>query len=176
MRVISGSLGGRVFDAPSSSKIHPMADKVRGSIFSSLGDISGLTVCDAYSGSGALAIEAISRGAKAVVAIESDHRAAKTIQTNLMTLGIKDSAKVIEQKIEVWLSYSADKFDVLLADPPYDHLPKDSTLADLASRLNKGGVMVLSWPGRHELPQLSGLTKLKTKSFNDASVGYYRKD
>ena len=71
MRIISGVLGGRVFKAPNGNKTHPMSEKIRGAMFNSLGDISGLTVLDAFSGSGAVAIEAFSRGAEHVVAVDS---------------------------------------------------------------------------------------------------------
>ena len=118
MRVISGSLGGRLFDAPTSRRTHPMSDKVRGSIFTTLGDLSGMSICDAYSGSGALAIEAISRNAKSAVAIEADPRVAKLIGANLKALGISAKVKLIANKIETWLAYSEDHFNVILADPP----------------------------------------------------------
>ncbi len=70
MRVIAGWLGGQNFDSPKSNRVHPMSDKMRGAIFGVLGDIKGLTVLDAFSGSGALAIESISRGAKSAIAID----------------------------------------------------------------------------------------------------------
>ena len=62
MRIIAGSLGGRVFKAPSGHRTHPMSEKIRGAIFNALGDISDLTVLDAFTGSGALCFEAVSRG------------------------------------------------------------------------------------------------------------------
>ena len=174
MRVISGSLGGRLFAAPASQRVHPMGDKVRGSIFSTLGDLSGLSICDAYSGSGALSIEAISRGAKSAMAIEADPRAAKTISSNLLTLGLNNQVKLVKNKVETWLAYSESQFDVILADPPYDNLPQTKTLSLLASHLTKDGLAVLSWPGKHEPPTLNGLVLLKSKSFNDAQIFYYR--
>lgn len=176
MRVISGTLGGRHFDAPSSNRVHPMSDKVRGSIFSALGDLTGLRVCDAYSGSCALAIEAVSRGAESAIAIESTHLVAQTIKTNLISLGISEKVKVIANKVDTWLAYSSDTFDVIFADPPYDNLPQIKTLNMLAFKMKKSGILVLSWSGRDKLPQIDTLTQLKSKSFNDAQVGYYRKD
>jgi 16S rRNA (guanine966-N2)-methyltransferase len=75
MRVIAGFLGGRNFDSPGGHRTHPMSDKVRGAVFGVLGDIKGLSVLDAFAGSGALSIEAVSRGAKYAVAIDVDKRA-----------------------------------------------------------------------------------------------------
>src|ERR1039458_7477259 len=95
MRVIAGFLGGRNFDSPGGHRTHPMSDKVRGAIFGVLGDIKGLTVLDAFAGSGALAIEAISRGAKRAVAIEVDKGAHTVITENIKALGIEDRIKAV---------------------------------------------------------------------------------
>ncbi|HKX24038.1 MAG TPA: RsmD family RNA methyltransferase, partial [Candidatus Saccharimonadales bacterium] len=83
MRVIAGELGGRFFAGPDSTATHPMAERVRGAMFNALGDIEGLTVLDAFAGSGALAFEAISRGAKSVVVVERDKRAQRIIAENI---------------------------------------------------------------------------------------------
>ena len=88
MRVVAGFLGGQIFESPHGHRTHPMSEKVRGAIFSALGDIKGLNVLDAFSGSGALAIEAISRGAKTATAVEVDKRAHQVIQDNLKKLNI----------------------------------------------------------------------------------------
>ena len=72
MRIIAGYLGGRQFNSPRSNRTHPMSDKARGGLFNALGDISGLTVLDAFAGSGALSFEAISRGAESVIAVDID--------------------------------------------------------------------------------------------------------
>ena len=70
MRVIAGRLGGRNFDSPKTQRTHPMSDKVRGALFNALGDLGGLTVLDAFAGSGACSLEAASRGATEVLAID----------------------------------------------------------------------------------------------------------
>lgn len=93
MRVVAGRLGGRIFDSPRTHRTHPMSEKARGAIFNVLGDIAGLSVLDAYSGSGALAIEAVSRGAKSVLAIEVDVEAVKTIARNIENLQLGDRIK-----------------------------------------------------------------------------------
>ena len=89
MRIIAGRLGGRVFSTPHSARTHPMADRVRGALFNVLGDLSGLTVFDPFTGSGALAYEAVSRGAATVLCIDTDKAAQKTVKENISALGIR---------------------------------------------------------------------------------------
>ncbi len=173
MRVITGSIGGQVFDAPNKELTHAMSEKMRGSIFSALGDISGLSVLDVYAGSGALSIEAISRGAKSAVAIESDKKAATIIKKNTIKLDIQDKIKVVNAYFLSWNRTSDIGFDLIFADPPYDKLPlKEINL--LIGHLNPKGLFVLSWPGRLSLPNLRHTKLIKTKSFNDSQLGFYR--
>src|SRR3954470_23836038 len=96
MRIIAGQLKGQQFQAPHGHKTHPMSDKMRGALFNVLGDIEGLTFLDAFAGSGALAFEAASRGAKAVTAIEIDNSAHKTIGQNIKALHISTQVKAVK--------------------------------------------------------------------------------
>ncbi len=173
MRVVSGKLGGRSFQAPNLKTVHPMSEKIRGSIFSSLGDVSNLKVLDAYSGSGSLSIEAISRGAIKSTAIELNPKAAKQILINLEELGINSQVKVIKAKIESWIKTSSSTFDLVFADPPYDNKNLE-VLNSLSRHLNKNGLLVLSWPGKIELPNIENLKLINHKIFGDAQVGFYR--
>ena len=173
MRVISGKLGRREFLSPASKLTHPMSEKMRAAIFSALGDITGLSVLDVYSGSGSLAIEAVSRGAGAVTAVESDVKAVQVIRENVRRLEIEDNLKVIQSKVGSWNTTNRDKFDVILADPPY-HGAALSELNDAASRVVPGGLLVLSWPGKEKLPVIASLTLISERHYGDASLGYYR--
>src|SRR5579883_2683533 len=102
MRIVAGTLGGRQFEAPKGHRTHPMSDKVRGALFNMLGDISGLTVFDAFAGSGALSFEAISRGAKSAVAVDIDKSAHKTILKNAKQLGVPAQLKAIRANASGW--------------------------------------------------------------------------
>lgn len=175
MRVISGNLGGRVFDSPRGHRTHPMSDKARGGLFSVLGDIEGLSILDAYSGSGALAIEAISRGAASAVAIDSDKPAHDAITANIKVLGIDDKVKATKAFIRSWSSRNEDKvFDIVTADPPYDDLDMKD-IARLFKHVATGGILVLSCPASMKLPAFEDSELLKAKNYGDAQLAFYRK-
>src|SRR5437868_2924372 len=101
MRIIAGKLKGREFKSPHGHKTHPMSDKVRGALFNILGDIDELTFLDAFAGSGALAFEAVSRGAKSVAAIDKDSSAHKALEQNAKELCPRD-VKVIKANAGGW--------------------------------------------------------------------------
>src|ERR1700756_1715958 len=104
MRIIAGRLGGRRFASPRGHRTHPMSDKMRGALFNSLGELAGLSVLDAFAGSGALAFEAVSRGAKGAVAIDLDRSAQQAIAANITALGLQDQVKLVRASAGAWLS------------------------------------------------------------------------
>jgi 16S rRNA (guanine966-N2)-methyltransferase len=120
MRVVAGELRGRKLVAPTAPGTRPTADRVREALFSILGDVSGLRVLDLYAGSGALGIEALSRGAGEAVFVDSSHEAATAIRDNLSKLGIEGS--VHRRDALAWLAAAegAPPFELVFADPPYD--------------------------------------------------------
>src|SRR5207247_1643471 len=121
MHIIAGRLKGRSFDSPGSFKTHPMSDKARAALFNILGDVAGLTVLDAFAGSGALGFEAISRGATSALFIEQDRIAQRTIEHNQAVLGLKRQTQLIRASANAWLSTTPEtpSFDLILCDPPY---------------------------------------------------------
>lgn len=174
MRVIAGKLGSRNFKSPKGFKTHPMSDKMRGGLFASLGDIEGLNVLDAFSGSGALSIEAISRGASSSIAIDSDKSAYKVIKDNLKDLNLENSVKAINARFRSWSDNNQDKlFDLVLADPPYDNLP-NSDIKSLSLHLKPQGTLVLSWPPKIETPSLNGLKAIKENNYGDSKLVFYQ--
>ncbi len=175
MRIIAGRLGGRTFDAPRGHRTHPMSDKIRGALFNILGDISGLTVLDAFAGSGALSFEAISRGAESVLAIDIDKEAHKAIQANIEQLQLDDRIVVMRKNVAGWSRNNRDKlFDIVLADPPYDDI-RPMLLKDLMRQVKPDGLFVLSWPGSEAVRDFSDVTVLSTKNYGDAQLVFYRK-
>ncbi len=174
MRIIAGRLGGRNFDSPGSFKTHPMADKVRGALFNVLGDITDLTVLDAFAGSGALSFEAISRGAHSALAIDSDREAQRVIAGNIDKLGLDRQIRLVKASSGAWLETNPHAtFDLVLCDPPYDNLQR-SLLARLANRVEEDGLFVLSWPGDQDPPEIECLRQLEYRQYGDASLIFYR--
>jgi 16S rRNA (guanine966-N2)-methyltransferase len=175
MRVVAGSLGGRIFDSPKSRRTHPMSDKVRGALFGMLGDIVGLTVLDAFAGSGALSIEAISRGAEHAVAVDIDKSAYLVIVENAKKLKIGTQLEAVKKNVAIWSGQNLDKrFDLVLCDPPYDDLNRN-ILRKLPRHLTESGIFVLSWPGKEKPPEFDNLTVKKTKTYGDIQLIFYQK-
>ncbi|GAC1503474.1 MAG: 16S rRNA (guanine(966)-N(2))-methyltransferase RsmD [Candidatus Saccharimonadales bacterium] len=173
MRIIAGRLGGRSFNSPQGHKTHPMSDKVRGGLFNALGDIAGLSVLDAFSGSGAIGYEAVSRGASSVLAIESDRNAQRTIQENIKKLGLEYFLKLISAKTNAWLSTTNATFDIIICDPPYDDV-QHNQIEKLAKRLNKNGLLILSLPPETEVKLPESFKIIQTKNYGDAKLIFYR--
>ena len=176
MRVIAGKLKGRQFDAPAGHRTHPMGDKQRGALFNVLGDLDGLTVLDAFAGSGALPIEAISHGAVSAVAIDNDLEAYKTINRNLEQLDLKGQITVMMKNIGGWSRNNQHKqFDIVMADPPYDDI-NPTTLQRLTGNVRGGGLFVLSWPASEPVRDFPGMRTLTAKQHAGAQLVFYRKN
>lgn len=176
MRVIAGSLGGRIIESPKGHRTHPMSDKIRGALFNALGDITGLTVLDTFAGSGALSIEAISRGAATSVAVDIDKGANTTIVKNLATLGITGRVQVVRANAASWSAKNRRRFyDLVLIDPPYDDI-QHILIEKLAKHTTTGGLLVFSVPPdtRLILPETS-FELISNKSYGDATLVFYRR-
>src|SRR5438874_8011187 len=120
MRVISGIYGGRELVAPKGRATRPTSDRVREALFSILGDVGGDRVLDLFAGSGALAIEALSRGAAEATLVDSSGSAVEAVRRNLATLGIE--AEVVRQPALRFLQRAretARQYDLVFIDPPY---------------------------------------------------------
>jgi 16S rRNA (guanine966-N2)-methyltransferase len=175
MRIIAGKLGGRVFQAPHGHRTHPMADKIRGALFNVLGDIEGLTVLDAFAGSGGLSFEAISRGAKSAIAIDHDGPAHKTLMRNIQDLGLEQEVKATKANASGWSDNNPEaQFDIVILAPPYDNLQKN-LLAKLVKHTKDDGILVLDWPGKEEIPEFDGLEQITDKNYGDAQLIFYHK-
>ena len=122
MRVVAGEFKGRRLRAPRGMRTRPTADRVREALFSMLGDVSGARVLDLYAGSGALGIEALSRGAASAVFVERDARAASAIRDNLRALELDQAVR--RQDALRFLAANEGTFDLVFCDPPYDSVPR----------------------------------------------------
>ncbi len=177
VRIISGEFGGRKIEAPDTSRTHPMSERVRNALFNSLSDrIVGATVLDAFAGTGSVGIEALSRGARHTTFIERDRVAQKVLARNITSLGLDERVAVVRTSVGNWLdTASAKEFDIIFADPPY-HDVQFSTVERLFGLLKIGGLMVLSHPGRGEIPTKTGVVVVDNRSYGNAYLTFYRRD
>lgn len=175
MRIISGKLKGRQLESPGGYRTHPMGDKLRAAIFNVLGDIDGLTVLDAFAGSGAIAFEALSRGASSAVLIEQDKRAAGAINKNIEVLGLGGKAKFVQAYVTSWSTrHKKEKFDLIFIDPPFGEL-QEKTIGKVSDHLAKGGILVLNFPSRERPPyELNHLVLVKQKTHGTAQLLFYK--
>ena len=152
-----------------------MGERERLALFNIISSyIPGAEVIDAYAGSGALGIEALSRGAKSVIFIEKNALALKTIVENCSSLGIsKEQTEFYKGSVE---AFYRDNFrtqtDLILADPPYDHFD-EKEVGGLIDYLRPDGILVLSHPG--EAPILDDVELIKTQKYASAHISIYRK-
>lgn len=177
IRIISGQFGGRKIEAPDTARTHPMSERARGALFNSLGALTdGAEVLDAFAGTGALGLEALSRGATYATFIERDRVAQKVIDANITTLNVADRAKLIKTTVANWLETAGDeRFDLIFVDPPY-YDPQFSTVSKLLGLLKPNGLMILSHPGRGEVPTKTGVVVVDNRSYGNARLTFYRRE
>lgn len=165
-----------MFEGPDSHATHPMSERVRGALFNSLGDISGLRVLDPFAGSGAIGFEAFSRGAAEIVMIDRDRKAQIAIVKNMKSLGLKGAIRLVKANCRAWAeTYTGEAFDIVILDPPYDDI-KRSTIEHLVNHLKNNGLMVLSHSGRESAPTVNGVVVVDKRKYGDAALAFYRKE
>jgi len=122
MRVVAGEARGRRLVVPAGNSIRPTSDRVREAVFNALGSmdaVDGASVVDLFAGSGALGIEALSRGAAHAVFVDDARAAVEAIQANVASTGLADRARVARGEAVGWAATSPSRFDLALVDPPY---------------------------------------------------------
>ena len=176
VRIISGQYGGRKIEAPSTTRTHPMSERARGALFNSIAaELPDTDVLDVFAGTGALGLEAISRGAKHATFVERDRTAQKVLEKNIATLGVEKTTTLVRASVASWCDTIENRyFDIIFADPPY-HDPQFSTVSRLFGLLKPGGLMVLSHPGRGEEPTYPGIVVVDSRSYGNAHLTFYRR-
>lgn len=170
LRIISGTHGGRLFDAPKTSATQPMGDRERLAIFNFLRPyLSEAHVLDAFAGSGALGMEALSNGAADAAFFETHPDAIKTIQSNLAKLKFNQNTFILRKSPP-----SSIKYDLIFADPPYDK-PQYALIDRLKNNLKAGGFLILSHPANPRPPEFIGLSLLSNKRYAAANIKTYQK-
>jgi 16S rRNA (guanine966-N2)-methyltransferase len=183
IRVIAGSMRGRKLTVPEGDLVRPTKDRVREAMFSALdarGAIVDALVLDLYAGSGALAIESLSRGADRAVVVEKDKAALEAIAHNLEHLGLKSRTRVARANVVTFLAGPPPPeapFDLVFADPPYD--TSDDAVEELLASLMMPGwlapqaLISVERPARAEIRPPEGLRACWERTFGDTLMFFF---
>src|SRR5579859_409056 len=173
MRIVAGTRKGARIFAPKGPDTRPTGDRVREAVFNLVGPIDGATVLDLYAGSGAMGLEALSRGAESAVFVEADRDACRAIKRNLDKLGL-DGAEIACRDALSFLAAERRRFDLILVDPPYDMV--ESVAVRLAvylpAVLAENGLVALESSSRLE-PELPPLEIRTSRRYGAARVTLY---
>lgn len=180
MRVIGGSLRGRRLATPGWEGLRPTSDKLRETLFNVLAPrIVGARVLDGYAGTGAVGIEALSRGAAEVTFIEQDRRAQALIDANLAHCGIAGRYVMIRASVERGLEMlrGQSSFDIILLDPPYASSTSrevERVLAAAADVMTPDGILILEHARKRHAPETAGqLIRLREVTSGDSALSLY---
>jgi 16S rRNA (guanine966-N2)-methyltransferase len=152
-----------------------MSEKIRGGLFNILGDIDGLTVLDCYAGTGAIAFEAISRGAKSAVVVESNKKAQSSIINNIRNLELKAKVKLIDSTVNQFVNHHNRLFDLVICDPPFDQPVDRETILRLERLVSDHGLLILSLPIDSFNMSFEALSVIKEKVYGDARLVFFRR-
>ncbi len=171
MRVIAGELKGRRLKAPTWDGLRPTSDKLRETLFNVVASrVSGARVLDYYAGTGAIGIEALSRGALHVTFVENDRRAVNLIAENLLHCGLKDRYAIIRAP----QSLPAGSIDLAVLDPPYDAPDLTASIAAAEPLMAPAGLLVLEHARRRAAPDEVGrLRKMRDLVSGDSALAFY---
>lgn len=175
MRIVAGRHKGRRLRAPAGTGTRPTADRVREALFSILGSVDGLDVLDLYAGSGALGIEALSRGAGSATFVESARPALAAIRANLTATG--EEAELAASDAIAWLRANADgerAFDLVFCDPPYDAAARIAEqLADLLPRVVAPQALIVIESSKRN-PLVLDLPLADERTYGDTRIAIHR--
>ncbi len=178
MRIISGSARGRKLKGPPSYATRPMTDKIREAVFNSLASLGVFPerMADLYAGTGAIGIEALSRGADHVDFVDMGRDQVAVIRDNLRTTGFADKAKVHQVSVAAYIERAKDAVDFIVLDPPYadpEIIPVMHTLAS-SKLVQSGTIVVLGHSPRVQPPdQIGSLVALRHRCHGDTCFSIY---
>jgi 16S rRNA (guanine966-N2)-methyltransferase len=183
-RIIAGAHGGRRLAAPAGALTRPTSDRVREAFFSALDsmtDLPGARFADLFAGSGAIGLEALSRGASYALLVESDGRAARTIRDNIVALRVGSVARLVTGKVAQVLAAPPEggPYDVVFADPPYS--VDDAEMAAVQRALLANGwlapdaVLVVERSTRTPLTWVDGVTADRSRRYGETTLWYGRR-
>ena len=176
MRIIAGTNKGRTLKAPAWDGLRPTSDKLRETLFNIIAPhVAGARVLDVFAGTGAIALEALSRGAAAATCIEQDRRAALLIEENRARCGEADRCVIIRDAVERALSkpIPGGPFDIVVLDPPYEYAALGHAVRQAAAQRAAGGLLVLEHAARVPPPAPAGLMVARTVKSGDSALTFY---
>lgn len=150
-----------------------MGSKQRLAIFNVLGDITGLTTLDLFAGTGALGLEALSRGAAHATFVENNASAHLCIDKNIQSLKVESETSNLLSDASLYVSNCTEKFNIIFVDPPYTHA-KNFNVNAITEIVPPGGVVVLSLPKDVPLPDFTAITLVKSISYTNAQIYFYK--
>lgn len=182
-RIVAGRFGGRRIAAPRGQETRPTSEKAREGTFATLQgllELEGALVWDLYAGSGALGLEALSRGAGHAVFVEAARGALQALRSNLKALGLRrDAARLEAARVERWLAGAAGEAPpaLVLMDPPYEQGAAQRVLGLLAGHpaLQAGALVVVEAAAREALEPPAALETVRVKRYGEAQVWFLRK-
>jgi 16S rRNA (guanine966-N2)-methyltransferase len=172
VRIIAGTHRGHRIAAPRGRDTRPTSDRVRENAFNLIGPVDDAEVLDLFAGSGALGLEALSRGAAHATFVESDRDACRVIGANLDKLGLRGT--VLCQDALRALAQERRRYDLVLCDPPYD-FDAGRLAPHLGGLLTDGGLLVWETSGRLEAPEVPGLRRRTTRRYGSARLTLYER-
>lgn len=181
MRIIAGAFRGRRLHAPRGDRIRPTTDKVREAIFSMIAsDVPGARVLDLFAGTGAMGLEALSRGAALAVFVDQSAEAVRLIRENAALCGVRDSARVFQEGITTAvrrLASLGERFDLVFADPPYGKGLIEKTLDILGAVAAPDALLVAEQHVKDSLPQIpGGWNKYRERRYGDTLIQLFLRE
>ncbi len=176
MRIIAGTLKGRRLAAPSGQRIRPTSDKLRETLFNVLTPrVQGARVLDGFAGTGALGLEALSRGAAHVTMVERSRAGLELIEENLRRCRVVEGCAIIRAAMDEAVErLAAQRFDLILLDPPYDHAQVSHLLDQVGGLLADDGLLVLEHARRDPGPAEAGaLVRQRQITSGDSALSLY---
>jgi len=178
MRIVAGALKGRRLEGPNWDGLRPTSDSLRETLFNVLGPtLMGRRVLDAFAGTGAVGIEALSRGAAHVTFLEHDPRAIQLLKRNIAHAGVENACAIIRDdfmKPRAQRSEPHARYDLVFLDPPYEFPAIETALAAAVARTAPGGRVVMEHSRRRALPDaVPGAARYRVLEAGDSALSFY---
>ncbi len=180
MRIVAGSFGGRRLETPKGGGIRPTADRVREALFSIIADrIDQSTVLDLFAGTGALGLEALSRGASQAIFVDQSQEAVRLVRSNIARCGAADRAAVIHASVDAALRQLTKRglrFQLIFLDPPYAKGSLEGVLLQVAPIAEEGALAIAEHGAKELLPERLGpWRRIDERRYGDTTISFYER-